>query len=99
MGFCRRCGDIVTGARCHCGGTAVGMLQVNLSNKYSNHFKFLLAPVFSWNYEKKPTESQDSWSKTYVSVKKSNSQTLSPSSSTSTYVPNTTTPRRFPRPK
>ncbi|KAF8844047.1 hypothetical protein BDN67DRAFT_923014 [Paxillus ammoniavirescens] len=23
MGFCRRCGDIVTGARCKCGGTAV----------------------------------------------------------------------------
>ncbi|KAI0051749.1 hypothetical protein FA95DRAFT_1511808 [Auriscalpium vulgare] len=30
MGFCRRCGDIVTGVRCHCGGTAVaGVVQWN----------------------------------------------------------------------
>jgi len=28
MGFCRRCGDIVAGERCKCGGTANGEWQV-----------------------------------------------------------------------
>lgn len=30
MGFCRRCGDIVSQARCHCGGSAVGTLHIEL---------------------------------------------------------------------
>ena len=61
----------------------------------------MLAPVFAWNHEKKATESQDSWSKTYVSVNKSTSSALPPSPSISTVPANTinTANRRFPRPK
>lgn len=44
-------------------------------------------------------ESQDTWSKTYVSVKKSTSQALPLSRSISTNVPTNTTTKRFPRPK
>ncbi|KAH7915407.1 hypothetical protein BJ138DRAFT_1077635 [Hygrophoropsis aurantiaca] len=34
MGFCRRCGDIVSGARCKCGGTAVApVIQWTSSSK------------------------------------------------------------------
>ncbi|KAH8120105.1 hypothetical protein DFH11DRAFT_1558333 [Phellopilus nigrolimitatus] len=38
MGFCRRCGDIVAGVRCKCGGLAVGP-SVNFSQATVDHDK------------------------------------------------------------
>ncbi|KAF9532064.1 hypothetical protein CPB83DRAFT_891392 [Crepidotus variabilis] len=92
MGFCRRCGDIVAGTRCRCGGTAVA--PVIAWNHGNNAISIGSG-----------TEIQDKWSKTYVSKRSVSpmrtSQPLStgdeqpkpPSSSSGSTI------RRFPRPK
>ncbi|KAF8167966.1 hypothetical protein B0H34DRAFT_683802 [Crassisporium funariophilum] len=89
MGFCRRCGDIVAGARCKCGGTAV-------------------APAVPWNRPEPRSNSQDRWSKTYVSSERSTSPvrnltsdpmiTTDKMNDVQSDVPSSPTKRRFPRP-
>ncbi|PPQ89390.1 hypothetical protein CVT25_002208, partial [Psilocybe cyanescens] len=37
MGFCRRCGDIVAGARCHCGGSPVAPVITFKNSEYSSN--------------------------------------------------------------
>ncbi|KZT06837.1 uncharacterized protein LAESUDRAFT_725596 [Laetiporus sulphureus 93-53] len=82
MGFCRRCGDIVSGVRCKCGGTPV-------------------APVVKWNQGESQT--QDKWSRTYVTNEKSPPRPAvpnddKPTDPTLAALPSTTPSRRFPRP-
>ncbi|KAK0478494.1 hypothetical protein IW261DRAFT_1483771 [Armillaria novae-zelandiae] len=52
MGFCRRCGDIVAGTRCKCGGTAVApavawnasSMKEGLQDRWSNTYPGPLSP-------------------------------------------------------
>ena len=60
MGFCRRCGDIVSGERCKCGGAAVGMYLCSLFMAFPHMSP---APVVSW---KDHDVENDKWSRTYV---------------------------------
>ncbi|KAF9240905.1 hypothetical protein BU15DRAFT_87475 [Melanogaster broomeanus] len=108
------CGDIVSGTRCKCGGTAVGLSftynrvpssQLNLNPCYP-------APVVQWSPSKGQTT--DKWSQTYVSREKSPTRPPSQISSTSssshshaTSISSNNDPeestsnppaRRFPRP-
>lgn len=67
MGFCRRCGDIVTGTRCKCGGTAVGS---SVADQCSDIVaEVVVAPVLQWSSSKCPAV--DKWSQTYISKDKS----------------------------
>ena len=61
MGFCRRCGDIVSGERCKCGGTAVGMYSFFTVKTF---LTYPTAPVLSW--KEHGSQDQDKWSRTYV---------------------------------
>ncbi|KAJ7103386.1 hypothetical protein B0H15DRAFT_812097 [Mycena belliarum] len=83
MGFCRRCGDIVTGERCKkCGGLAV-------------------APVVPWNQTNPKEQTQDRWSKTYVSKDRPTSPTRPATTAAPASVavaPATPPTKRFPRP-
>lgn len=114
MGFCRRCGDIVAGVRCGCGGTAVGMFEMNICFLQADT---VAAPVINWNHGSKAIvqqPEQDRWSKTYVSSKKPSPHiqtsvstsasftSISASASASselTYTPASASSRKFPRPK
>ncbi|RDX56003.1 hypothetical protein OH76DRAFT_1396348 [Lentinus brumalis] len=82
MGFCRRCGDIVVGPRCKCGGTSV-------------------APVVKWN-QNDGQQSQDPWSKTYVTRDKSPSKSVQRTftgQDANTNASSSGSPiKRFPRP-
>ena len=68
MGFCRRCGDIVVGVKCKCGGTSVGWLfrHLNLLHRCSS----IVAPVVKWN-QGEEDKRQDQWSKTYMTRERS----------------------------
>ena len=108
MGFCRRCGDIVTGERCHCGGASVGASAKPLPYKLLK-MTSCLAPVVSWRNSPSSTTDQDRWCKTYVSSSKAASPVFERSSTNSTTgavasasstlpIPNSNTSKRFPRP-
>ena len=64
MGFCRRCGDIVAGPRCKCGGSSVGESRPHQRSPVSVSLNTCEAPVVKWNQG--DGQSQDPWSKTYV---------------------------------
>lgn len=102
MGFCRRCGDIVPGERCHCGGASVGMLYCwFMLLKPISH----PAPVVSWKSSSSPMTNQDRWSKTYVSsispaperTPRSSAGAVA-SALNSLPITNSNTSKRFPRP-
>jgi hypothetical protein len=42
MGFCRRCGEIVVGPRCKCGGTAVGVYARSSCSVFCPSFRVQL---------------------------------------------------------
>ncbi|KAF8807538.1 hypothetical protein BYT27DRAFT_7098630 [Phlegmacium glaucopus] len=87
MGFCRRCGEIVVGVRCKCGGTAVPPV---IAWKHSD--------AQSGNQDKwSKTYVSSTKSKPIV---KTTSQDLDPTTNPTTPidVPPSVTTRRFPRP-
>jgi hypothetical protein len=100
MGFCRRCGEIVAGDRCKCGGLAVGMfLPTPRSDRYVDLVR--AAPVVPWSQSQSKDKTTDKWSKTYIHRERSVSPTrpLTPhlmgsAPSASTASPN----KRFPHP-
>ncbi|KAI0639273.1 hypothetical protein C8Q77DRAFT_49997 [Trametes polyzona] len=84
MGFCRRCGDIVVGPRCKCGGTSV-------------------APVVKWNHDD-GKQSQDPWSKTYVTREKTAPRPVQRTNTGQGFQPTPLSTsgspvKRFPRPE
>jgi hypothetical protein len=71
MGFCRRCGDIVAGDRCKCGGRPVGELFEPLASIQAKPLQSHLDPVISWKRINPSSDGHDRWSKTYVSSQSS----------------------------
>ena len=97
MGFCRRCGDIVTGARCNkCGGFSVGK-WVHLWIKQSLTWE--VAPVVKWSQGDDDSK-QDRWSRTYVTRDKSPTQepSTNTTSTTAPLRPHSAGANRFPKP-
>src|ERR1700685_3295718 len=108
MGFCRRCGEIVVGPKCKCGGTPVGQYIYLLRAISSHRLMLILAdPVVKWNPgNNTKAQVSDRWSQTYVARDKSpnrRSPSRGPQSSlitnTETHPPRSVSPtKRFPRP-
>ena len=73
MGFCRRCGEIVSGTRCKCGGTAVGTFVLPEQCWLVN--SVCTAPVVPWNRSQLEGKTPDRWSKTYIHRERSASPT------------------------
>jgi hypothetical protein len=71
MGFCRRCGDIVAGDRCKCGGRPAGGLFEPLTSIQAEPLQSYLDPVISWKRINPSLDGHDRWSKTYVSSQSS----------------------------
>ena len=68
MGFCRYCGDIVSGLKCKCGGTAAGKaLHLRSSDGKPNMMIYRSAPIVKWNEQGSISKATDRWSRTYVS--------------------------------
>ncbi|OBZ79411.1 hypothetical protein A0H81_00650 [Grifola frondosa] len=87
MGFCRRCGDIVIGPRCKCGGTAVAaVVKWGQSSGQSNRDSWSRTYVAREKSPTQPEASTHSGSSTVTSV---------------SGQPTSTTPavKRFPRPQ
>ncbi|KDQ12951.1 hypothetical protein BOTBODRAFT_176078 [Botryobasidium botryosum FD-172 SS1] len=94
MGFCRRCGDIVTGSRCKCGGTSVEP-SVQL-HRATSRAKDRWSRTYVAQEELAPVTDSDS------SVAASDSASPAATKPVPLPPPSTTTmttpPRRFPRP-
>lgn len=98
MGFCRRCGEIVTGTRCNCGGTAVGMLVLFHSCLSANNANIACAaPVVPWSQSTSEDKTSDKWSKTYIHRERSVSPTRPLTTSLTGSIPSAPA-KRFPRP-
>ena len=67
MGFCRRCGEIVSGPRCNCGGTAVGKHLAPARMMGNLIGSSCAAPAVKWNQQGSISKATDRWSQTYVS--------------------------------
>jgi hypothetical protein len=70
MGFCRRCGEIVSGPKCKCGFTAVG--KHFSPARVMDHPRLICcflgsAPAVKWNEQGSISKATDRWSRTYVS--------------------------------
>jgi LIM domain len=99
MGFCRRCGEIVAGTRCKCGGMAVGMFILLHSSLLVN--SVYAAPVVPWNQSRSEEKTPDRWSKTYVHRERSVSPTRPLTTNFTGSVssaPSASPTKRFPRP-
>lgn len=92
MGFCRRCGDIVSGARCKCGGTAVGMFRLLYTCLMLTAHA---APVVPCSQLRSDEKTSDKWLKTYIHMERSGSPTRPHITNYTTPVPSAS---RFPRP-
>jgi LIM domain len=91
MAYCRRCGDIVSGARCNnCGGPPVGMSSFSSSPFLFFTPKSSQAPVVQWNKCSAQGVNKDRWSQTYVAKSPSSSPLQTP------IIPQRSFP--FPRP-
>lgn len=104
MGFCRRCGDIVVGPRCKCGGTAVGEHSAR-TDDLPDADGLHEAPVVKWDQGEK--QSQDRWSRTYVTGETKEKSPTRPADRSAEAAPHTASipqastaasTRRFPRP-
>ncbi|KAH7931137.1 hypothetical protein BV22DRAFT_1027898 [Leucogyrophana mollusca] len=89
MGFCRRCGDIVTGPRCKCGGTAVAPVVQWASSKANDTDKWSQTYVARDKSPARPQIRDQSDPDIYTS-------TSNPSPETVTSPPSPV--KRFPRP-
>lgn len=70
MGFCKYCGEIVSGPKCKCGGTAVGKHGTSarlMGDPTDSDVLPGSAPAVKWNQPGSISKATDRWSQTYVS--------------------------------